>query len=428
MMSILHICSIADGGAAHSAIRLHRGLLKANIDSKVLFIDKPNAMLSQGEYSFFKEFPSNKLEKFLLFVKRRFLWRIKLIFLSGRPKGFEWFSTTETHYTINKLAIFKQAQVIQIHIGTDFVNYESFFIEPKAFILTLHDMHAFTGGCHYSSGCEEFVAGCRNCPQLATPWRHILPRMALSKKQRGIVASRTVYVAPSKWLLGQAAKSKVFEGKEGFHIPYGINVGLFKNDETEPAVLSDDPRLILLFVAQNVGNKRKGFDLLLAALQEMKVEKDRLAIHIVGSFSDELNLPYEVISYGYVHDEVEKTKIYNNADFFVAPSREDNLPNTVLEALACGLPVVGFNTGGLPDLVVNNFNGILVDEINASGLSDAIERICGDSKLLSTLRNNASKHFKDEWIDSHEVASYLNLYARIHQNEQSGNKLRTKNL
>ena len=114
----------------------------------------------------------------------------------------------------------------------------------------------------------------------------------------------------------------------------------------------------ILFVAENPYDKRKGMDVLLKALGKLK-NKSKICVLVIGKIMEEKQFGFEIKHLGFKSKSEDVVNCFNAADFFVIPSLEDNLPNTVLEALACGTPVVGFNVGGISDMVDNNKSGLL---------------------------------------------------------------------
>ena len=164
----------------------------------------------------------------------------------------------------------------------------------------------------------------------------------------------------SNWLAQQAKQSGLLRGHSITSIPNPIDTHIFhpinKNEAREALSLPKDKH-ILLFVSQKVTNERKGVHHLIDAIKELTALhpqlKDTLAVALMGGSADEVasQLPVETFSLGYISDDKTLVNAYNAADLFVIPSLEDNLPNTIMEALACGIPCVGFNIGGIPEMI-----------------------------------------------------------------------------
>jgi glycosyltransferase involved in cell wall biosynthesis len=249
----------------------------------------------------------------------------------------------------------------------------------KPVVWTIHDMWAFTGGCHYSGECENYISGCGECPFLRTHKWHDLSYRIFKKKEILYKDTQITFVAPSEWLAEKARQSALAGSFSTVVIPNPIDTEIFR-PEDKSAIrkiksLPEDKFLILAGSA-NLKEKRKGFKYLLNALDFLFSQKPNLVGKIgLVTFgkSDELTeLPCEVFNLSYMKDEESVAMVYQLADVYVLPSLEDNLPSTVMESLSCGTPVVAFNTGGIPDMVEHRKNGYLTETGNVEGLSEGI--------------------------------------------------------
>ncbi len=386
------------GGAGIAALRLHQALLEQKIDSHFLCLNKSKSTVPKCE-SFFK----NKAK--LLF---RILHRIYLVkyayernknLINGKTGDFEIFSFSSMDYDISAHPLVKDADIIHLHWVADFLDWKSFFKNvDKPIVWTLHDMNPFLGGFHY----------------LGDKKRNFLIFNALEEKliSTKIFALRKVsqlhIVCPSKWLQQQSMKSEIFGAYKHYVIPNSIPVNTFRPlDKLKSRQVFNLPleKKIILFVADSVDNHRKGFSLLQKALQY--IDDHNYALAIVGRYTAiELNQRISAYHLGYISDEVLLASAYSAADIFVIPSVEDNLPNTVIESLACGTPVVAFNVGGLPDLISNGINGFIAEKINVEELYQAIVKALNYDFTRSHIRNNAVSKFKP----SIQVSKYMEIY------------------
>ena len=379
-MKILHINTYDQGGAAIAAIRLHKALLEQGIDSSMLFLNKTNYYLPAS-------FPyieiSKKRPKFLSRQINRLENKINpketqlecnKLKLQNKIKGFEMFTFNTTDFDITNQSLLQDSDIIHLHYIAGFVDYKVFKKLRKPVIWTLHDMNPFTGGCHYSSGCERFKSDCKDCPQLIGTINKNNSFEDQCYKKNFLSNISPIITAPSAWLNTCSSQSTLFQNFQSFLIPYSLDVSIFKPLDKKfcRQVLNlPDDKIILLFVSDFIDNKRKGFDLLTNSLTQTKLHN----IHIcaIGNSNKELEKHNALTLLGRVADERIMAMAYSAADVFVLPSREDNLPNVILESLACGTPVIAFQVGGMPDVLKTGFNGILVKELTSESLSKSLD-------------------------------------------------------
>jgi glycosyltransferase involved in cell wall biosynthesis len=281
-------------------------------------------------------------------------------------------------------------------------------------IWTLHDAWMFTGGCHYTQDCVRYQESCGKCPQLGSQLATDLSQISWDFKKRTIAAMNLIVVTPSNWLASQARQSLMLKGKEVVVIPNGIDTKIFSPRERLQSCLTLDldPSLpVILFGAQSVNDRRKGTDLLIDALEllDFKCTALTFGTGILPSIKNDL---VQVRNLGPITDENQLPILYSAADVFVCPSREDNLPNTVMEAMSCGTPVVAFDSHGLPDLVDHKKNGYLCRPFDSQELAQGITEIL---KGLSSYDLGNVARAKVQEIYDLEVVSrqYKKLYERI---------------
>ncbi|MDA3890642.1 MAG: glycosyltransferase [Salinivirgaceae bacterium] len=268
-------------------------------------------------------------------------------------------------------------------------------------------MNGFTGGCHYNFGCEGFVdSKCKKCPQLkgiedesiATK-NYIIKRHAYDDVELSVVC-------PSNWLLAESKRGQLTKRYNHTLIPYGIFENIFYPYNKEQARIKlglELDKKIILFVADSLDNYRKGVDYILDASKILSKEYQFLLVgkgtHKAKNFNH----------LGEISDEKNMAQIYSAADLFVIPSLADNLPNTVLESLFCGTPVIGFDIGGIPDMVVNGLNGFLCNEIDSNSLAITIQKALDFSFDSLAIVDDAKQRFgQDKQTDS-----YIKLYKSI---------------
>ena len=284
----------------------------------------------------------------------------------------------------------------------------------KPIIWTLHDQKPFTGGCHYTAGCERFIDDCINCKQLIVDEKK-LPQTMLNLKKEIFKYANLTIVTPSKWLSDEARKSALFQNKEVFTIANSVDCELFKKRKNAKERFNIDKNSVVLsFGVVSHIEKRKGFDELYKALE---IVKNRVKnIDIVGLIfgKNTSELPIRTIDVGYLDNEIDLSYIYSASDFFILPSLEDNLPNVILESMACGTPVVAFDTGGAKD-IIDDSNGIIVPKGDINKLAESIITMIQKKELRDKKSIQARERILAEFQFHHQAEKYLELYNNLLQ-------------
>lgn len=416
-MKILHINTYDHGGAAIAAIRLHQALISQGIESAILFLNRTNHSATASFQ--FETINSNTVNTFLKRQAKRVKNKIFTPKLSNailnqkklqnKPTCYEIFSFSNTDFDITNQECYQEADIIHLHWVAGFVDYNFFKKNNKPVIWTLHDMNPFTGGCHYSSGCEKYKTECNNCPQLQGT---INPNNAFidqDYKKLCLLGCDPIITAPSNWLKERSSESNLFGRYINHCIPNSLDLSVFKiYDKTFCKSFFNLPlnKKIILFVSETIDNKRKGFDILLDALS--LITSNNFHICVIGATNNILLDKNDITFLGKIIDERLLALAYSAADVFVLPSREDNLPNTMLETLSCGTPVISFQVGGMPEIIKTGFNGILAESVCPLSLSNAISDFLKDKYIFNQeqIRNFAVEKFSPE----KQVNSYLNIY------------------
>jgi glycosyltransferase involved in cell wall biosynthesis len=290
----------------------------------------------------------------------------------------------------------------------------------KPIVWTMHDMWPFTGGCHYARDCERYISSCGACPQLGSSQGRDLSSRSAARKAREWNTVRGVAVSPSSWLAETARKSAILRNARVEVIPNGLDGDLFKPGARAEARkrlgLQDGDRILLTGAVGAVKDERKGFALLTEALRTCwaagGTEKWRLLVFGAekGPGIETIGIP---VSYcGTIAAERDLPAIYRAADVFVLPSVQDNLPNTVVEALACGKPVVGFRSSGLATMIADGRTGWLAQPFSASSLAVAVQHA-----MAATYGEEWSVACRNEFDRLYAwprpAEKYLNLYAEM---------------
>ncbi|WP_340102802.1 glycosyltransferase [Rhodohalobacter sp. 8-1] len=417
-MRILHISTSDQGGAAKACLRLHKGFLQQSVNSKVLLKNKTNNEISGtykiSHHAIERSFKTKLNTKAVSILKELNLYKAKPDpFLLERPAGLEMFSYPFSKYDITKSDLYKQSDIINLHWVANFLDYPSFFKKnKKPIVWTLHDQNPFLGLEHYSEtivGVDE--KGYPIKRELSKFERSKFKQFEDIKKQALNTVENLTVVTPSEWLGNEAKNSPVFENFDSKVIPYGLNSDIFKTlNKTFCREFLNIPedKTVMLFVADSISNKRKGYEYLQKALKQIKKNCVLLS---VGSKQSQLNQKDNYLELGRIQDERLMSIIYSAADVFVIPSLMDNLPNTVLESIMCGTPVIGFPVGGIPDMIQGGENGYLTEEISVPALVKVIEIFLSNPNVfdLKKIRENAVKKYSL----SVQAKAYKALYTKL---------------
>jgi glycosyltransferase involved in cell wall biosynthesis len=226
------------------------------------------------------------------------------------------------------------------------------------------------------------------------------------------------FVACSKWLEQEAKSSALLRGQTVVSIPNPIDVNVFCPGSREEACqtegLPSDKRLIL-FVCQRVTNPNKGMQYLIDACKKLAAEKpemkDTTGVVVLGSHADEVagELPFPAYPLGYVADRQRIVRIYRAASMFVLPSLSENLPNTIMEAMACGVPCLGFRVGGIPEEIDHKKNGYVADYRSVDDLAHGIDWILNEADA-QTLSTEAVRKVHHHYATQQVMVRYIEVY------------------
>jgi len=415
---VVHINTFdSQGGAARAAYRLHEGLRDLGHDSRMFVECRRSVDPNVVAFAPRTDLPGRIFRS----LRREFLQRTFGGSVEGQPAGRDMFSDDRTEYGFDVVRQLPGAEVYHLHWVAGFMDYRAVLpaIPRRAPVVwTLHDMNPFTGGCHFDEGCARYRHRCGNCPQLGSGAETDVSTKIWLRKQaayRKIPAGRLHLVAPSRWLAAEAKQSVLFSDVPVSVIPNGLNLQAFAPRDRSFArdVLGLPPtKLIVLCVADVLGARRKGMRLLVQALEALKDRADVLLV-TVSRVPDVLDVPVPHTSLGHIRDERLMSLAYNAADVFVCPTLQDNLPNTILESSACGVPVVAFNVGGVPDIIRDGMTGILVPAGDTAVLGEAVRRLLTDSERRAAMRTNCRQVAVEEYALKIQAKRYVELYERM---------------
>ena len=384
------------GGAAVAAGRLGKALKQAGIQVNKLVRD------------------DTWLNRF------RFYWERLIIFLCNHLNRKNLFavSIANTGTDLSGNLSVKEADIIHFHwINQGFLSLkdiEALVKLNKPIVWTMHDMWPCTSICHHARDCEKFQTGCESCFFLKSKGKD-LSTSVFDKKLSLYKDANITFVGCSRWLSGRAKKSYLLQDKTVLSIPNPIDTEVYHPmDQGTARELLGLPsgKKLLLFGALNVTDKRKGIDYLIAALR--KIEKQDVELVVFGQVKDDIRglFPVPIHSMGYLSDESKIVALYNAVDIFITSSLEENLPNTIMESMACGTPCVGFEIGGIPEMIDHKINGYVTNYKDANDLANGIQCVLehGDRQALS---DACVKKVQENYTDEVIAGKYLALYQNI---------------
>lgn len=407
------------GGAAIAAGRLNESLNNNGIKSMMLVRDKETNRIDVAQI----------LQKRLSFGY--FLWERLVIWIANRFSRNNLFvvDIANTGNEITDLPEFKQADIIHLHwINQGMLSLKQIgkILESgKPVVWTMHDMWPCTGICHHARECNKYTQQCHNCQYLRNQGsRHDLSWKVFRKKMQTYQKGTIQFVTCSNWLKSKAEQSRLLQGHPVYSIPNPINTNLFRpSDKTEARKRMNLPlnRKILLFGSLKVTDKRKGIDYLVEACQLLAKQheelKEQLGVAVFGKASTQITemLPFQVYPLNYIRDERELVNLYNAIDLYVTPSLEENLPNTIMEAMACGIPCVGFQVGGIPEMIDHLHNGYVAEYQSAEDFANGIYWTLNESEYPS-LSEQARRKVLSCYSENNIAKKYTDIYNKIVSN------------
>jgi len=369
-MKVIHLNhSDINGGAARAAYRIHHALRASGVDSR-MWVNKAAA----GDWTV--EGPSSKREKVLAAIRPQLAEPLVGLLKTGNPIIH---SPAVVPSNWVKRINASDADVVHLHwVQGEMLSIADIGRIEKPIVWTLHDMWAFCGAEHYT---EEFRwrEGYRRDNRPPYESGFDLNRWTWQRKRKHWQRPMHI-VTPSRWLGDCVHESALMRDWPVSVVPNCLDTDrwspLDQSLARELLELPADMPLLLFGAIGGGRDPRKGFDLLQAALQHLRDESSVLGLELVvfgqRAPQSQPSLGFPIHYTGHLHDDISLRALYSAADAMVVPSRQDNLPNTAVEAHACGTPVVAFNTGGLPDIVEHQCTGYLAKAFETEDLAQGI--------------------------------------------------------
>ena len=410
MMKILIVnTSDIDGGAARASYRLHKSLLALHVDSKMLVQNKIS-----GDSTVIAE--TSKLRKG--FNKLRpTIDSLPIGFFKERTKTLfspSWFGFSNIVDQINEM----NPDIVHLHwICGGMMTIEDIARIKAPIVWSLHDMWAFTGGCHYDEECQGYEKECGNCKVLGSEKDHDLSKKIFKRKQKTFSQKKDItIVGISNWLNECSKNSTLLKDKNHINLPNPLDINIFKPFDKEKARelwgLPKDKKLVLFGAMGGTSDPRKGFYELMESLEEIEDSNVELVIFGSERCEETEDLGFIVYYLGQLYDDVSLVTLYNSVDVMIVPSLQENLSNAIMESLACGVPVVGFDIGGNADMIDHERNGYLAKPFSTKDLALGIEWVLNNYNYKILCQNARNKVLNN--FDSVVLAEkYIELYKSI---------------
>lgn len=401
------------GGAARAAYRLHRALLSNGVNSQMLVQSK-----TSDDYTVIDE--TNKIKRKLISI-RTFLDSIPLRFYKKRlyaPFSPSWLPLSTVVDRINAI----NPDIVHLHWScSGMMSIEDVAEIQAPIVWSLHDMWAFTGGCHYDQECGGYVGRCGNCMVLGSDKDKDLSRKVWIRKQKTFIKLTNItLVGLSKWLENCAKNSSLFRNYKIVNLPNPIDTDIFKSFNKQQARsiwnLPTQKKLVLWGAMGATSDARKGLKELNDALRKLKITNVDFVVFGRSRPKNHQNYGVNTHYLGHLHDDVSLVTLYSAVDVVLLPSLQENLSNVIMEALSCATPVVAFDVGGNRDMVEHQVNGYLTKPFDTGDLANGIEWVLNCEKYDDLCRNAREKVLK-EFDNKVVVKKYVELYKNIMKND-----------
>lgn len=402
-MKILHLnTSDIGGGAALGAYNLHRGLLNHGLDSKLLVIQKLSSdpeVIQFVNQNWFVQKLYNQRFRIDDFRLKKYSLERKTLFsvASYTPSNFQ--------KLINEL----QPDIIHIHwINNGFIVPEDLKSIKIPIVWTIRDMWPFTGGCHYSFGCEKYKSNCGACPQLGSSDIHDISESLISRKLKYFKDLKITAVGISDWITDCAKSSVVFRDFHVSRIYNGVDNSIFyprnKFSSIEKWGLSKTKPKILFCALNAIKDYRKGFHFLFSLISELS----KYQLVVVGS-AVENTLGDDILFIPEIKQQSDLAEIYSACDLLCAPTIEEAFGKVIVESMMCGTPVVCFKNTGMKELVQHLVSGYLAEDQNSQDLLLGIKWGLSNSEQLKDICVEKSAKFQVE----NSVKQYIGIYEQL---------------
>lgn len=403
-MQVVHLSTHdLTGGAARSAWCLHRGLLGIGVESRMVVRSKLSDDLAVAGTNDATSAVWHE-QALTPYIVRRL------------PTGSPWFTSGVIDVDITSHPWVQSADVLHLHWVAEWLSagvIRKLVSLGKPVVWSLHDLWPVTCGNHYPGTNNPQDETWQTGEGLPEPLIGI-GRREFQRKRDLLSDQQFQIIAPSRWIGRMVQRSIIGSKWPVSVVPYGIDTQVFcPSDQGKARARWNLPadKVLLLFGCAGINEHRKGFHLLAEALRTAASAADKVALVVFGDGNPDLSgIPVALHHAGRITSESDMASLYAAADAYLCPTLEDNLPNTVIEALACGTPVIGFTTGGVPDLVDDGENGLLTPCGDVPALAASLARFTTDAPMRHRLQTSARLADKSVFAIQTQARRCLELY------------------
>jgi glycosyltransferase involved in cell wall biosynthesis len=421
---IIDMFSTGASGSGVAALRLHQGLLAQGVSSRLWHKPARRQTATAGRPTAVEPLAlrgqTNWRDRWRA-IRRKL--RTKRA-LRGRPADLEIFTSPATGAPTPYDALPMTGNILHLHWINRWLDWPSFFSSiPDAMpiVWTLHDMNPITGGCHHADGCTAFHSRCGNCPQLAQPHRgiHDIARQGFDVKLQSYANKNLHIVTPSRWLQQHARSSRLMENATVQTIYNGLDARKFrpldKRQARRELGLPSD-KTIIAFGAASQKNRRKGMPEFFQAISSLENRANLLCLGFGerADLSGQDGLP-EVHATGYLNTPEQMARVYSAADLYVMPSLGENMPQTVIESMACGTPVVAFRVGGIPEVVIPGQTGLLAELSDCADLAAQVQWMIDRPHERQEMGARGRQRIEADFDLEQQTGKYIRLYESLHK-------------
>jgi glycosyltransferase involved in cell wall biosynthesis len=388
-MRVLHLNTYSSGGSHEYAALLSSALAEQGIETYVLFRD---SQLRPG-----KPFFDRIIRKAYVSLSIEPWHGTRRLLTPPRPNELQGFD------------------LVHLHTVADWFNVPSWLATLPGgigVVITLHDMWHFTGGCFLYRGCDRFTETCAPCPILKTPLNRVLAKDEQERKLQAYRSRRVQFVANSKWLADLADRSPIVRtcGRSQV-IPPGIDTEVFRpQDKAQCRAELGIPvdAFVIAAGAASLKDTNKNIPWLLEQLAGLPECEDVLVV-LAGEGTLRIPVNLNVRLTGGLADRTQRATLFSAADIFVSASLMETYGLTLIEAMSCGIPVVAFRTGGVPEAVQDQ-GGILCELLDGDAFKAAIQKLRHSEELRNEFGKAASKLVAARNAKSRFAAAFAHVY------------------
>ena len=401
-MKIVQLATSLSGGAGIAALRMSNALNGVGEDSMTISRD---GILTTGN--------SDVISKKINPLKRLESAAVTL----SQSKMLQKNNDLVTPWSINTLKIskevFERADIIHIHAYYNFLSSSSLrkiLALGKPTLFTLHDQRLFTGGCHYSRACNNFESDCTSCPQVRKPFARIVKSSFSKQKDLFRYITNVELVSPSHWLANYAKKGSISRDLPIHVVKNPIPKIFFETKVIEQKIFDESFRVA--FIATNLQNPYKDLTVFTKAINECsKLSSRKICVVLVGSGVIPNFEPTVQIENIQPHTESEMALLLSTIDLVIVPSNQDNSPSVIGEALAMGVPVIGSDAGGIPE-ILRNFQMPIFSVGDVKQLTELITHWKPQINR-EVIREKAKKEFSEEVVGRELLNIYLEFQMKL---------------